>query len=137
MVDFIRDNKVIPYIEALLRVFDRYGERNNRNKARLKHLVKSIGTEELFRLINEEYHSIPNKLVDIDFKAYSQAEGVIPAPRLGANVNPIAFHRWKSTNVIDQKQPGFYGVRIKLNTGDFDSEKARSLAALGRAICCS
>jgi sulfite reductase (ferredoxin) len=38
--DFCRKISLIPYIEAIIRVFDRYGERNNRNKARLKYLIQ-------------------------------------------------------------------------------------------------
>jgi len=37
--DFLPEDQLIPYIEAIIRVFDRYGERNNRNKARLKYLI--------------------------------------------------------------------------------------------------
>ena len=44
---FSRKDQLIPYIEAIIRVFDRYGERNNRNKARLKYLVQKIGIAEV------------------------------------------------------------------------------------------
>jgi len=44
--DFLPEDKLIPYIEAIVRVFDRHGERNNRNKARLKYLIQKIGLTE-------------------------------------------------------------------------------------------
>ncbi|MFA4976672.1 MAG: nitrite/sulfite reductase, partial [Sphingobacterium sp.] len=44
--EFLPEDELIPYIEATLRVFDRYGERNNRNKARFKYLIQKLGLEE-------------------------------------------------------------------------------------------
>ena len=52
--EFLHEDQIIPYAEAVLRVFDRYGERTNRNKARLKYLVQKLGLEEVLRLIEEE-----------------------------------------------------------------------------------
>lgn len=52
--DFLPEDDLIPYIEATLRIFDRHGERNNRNKARFKYLVQSKGLDEVLRLIEEE-----------------------------------------------------------------------------------
>ena len=56
--DFLEADKLIPYIENVLRVFDRYGERTNRNKARLKFLIQKIGLDEFKRLVEEEYVAI-------------------------------------------------------------------------------
>jgi sulfite reductase (ferredoxin) len=52
--DFLPEDQLIPYAEAIIRVFDRHGERNNRNKARLKYLIQKIGLEEVLRLAKEE-----------------------------------------------------------------------------------
>src|ERR1700761_3963132 len=51
---FLPEDQLIPYIESVIRVFDRYGERNNRNKARLKYLIQKIGLDEVLRLAKEE-----------------------------------------------------------------------------------
>src|SRR5690606_24305630 len=59
--DFLHEDLIIPYIEATLRVFDRHGERNNRNKARFKYLVQSKGLEEVLRLIEEEKAALKYK----------------------------------------------------------------------------
>jgi sulfite reductase (ferredoxin) len=48
--EFLPEDQLIPYIEAIIRVFDRYGERNNRNKARLKYLIQKIGLDEVLRV---------------------------------------------------------------------------------------
>ena len=52
--EFLEVNKIIPFIEAALRVFDRYGERVSRHKARLKYLVNKIGLVEFLKLVAEE-----------------------------------------------------------------------------------
>src|ERR1700742_3492516 len=52
--EFLPEDQLIPYIESVIRVFDRHGERNNRNKARMKYLIQKIGLEEVLRLTREE-----------------------------------------------------------------------------------
>src|SRR6202012_1459534 len=52
--EFLPEDQLIPYIESIIRVFDRYGERNNRNKARLKYLIQKLGLDEVLRLAKEE-----------------------------------------------------------------------------------
>jgi len=52
--EFLPEDQVIPYAESVLRVFDRYGERNNRNKARMKYLVQKLGLEEVLTLVEGE-----------------------------------------------------------------------------------
>ncbi len=52
--EFLPEDQLIPYIESVIRVFDRYGERNNRNKARMKFLIQKIGLDEVLRLTREE-----------------------------------------------------------------------------------
>src|ERR1041385_7784048 len=52
--EFLPEDQLVPYIESVIRVFDRYGERNNRNKARLKYLVQKVGLEEVLRLAKVE-----------------------------------------------------------------------------------
>src|ERR1700760_79746 len=52
--EFLPEDQLIPYIESIIRVFDRYGERNNRNKARLKYLIQKLGLDEVIRLAKEE-----------------------------------------------------------------------------------
>ncbi|MGE5804384.1 MAG: nitrite/sulfite reductase, partial [Ignavibacteria bacterium] len=52
--EFLHEDFIIPFIEGVVRVFDRYGERKNRNRARLKFLIDKIGVEEFLRLVEEE-----------------------------------------------------------------------------------
>ncbi len=129
--EFIPVNQIIPTTEGVLRIFDRYGERAKRLKARMKFLIKEIGREEFLRLIDEEKKALSYQTVEIDTTAF---DGEIPAPLLEAPKVAIddiaAFEAWKKSNVISQKQSGYVAIGIKVALGDFYTDKARSLAQL-------
>ena len=124
--EFLHEDEIIPYIETVLRVFDRHGERTNRNKARLKFLIQKIGLDEVLRLIEEERIAIKSKTYKINRDTI--AAPVMPEPSVSAVPeieDPLAYERWLATNVFEQKQKGFYGVFVKVTTGDVSTEKAR------------
>lgn len=129
--DFLHEDEIIPFTEAVIRVFDREGERNNRNKARLKYLLKSIGLESFLDLVNKQRISLKNKIYPIDTLV---DELLTPKPIIGAPevdfLPKDKFKRWKDSNVLRQKQDGFYAIKIKLQTGDFTTKTARQLADL-------
>src|SRR5690606_13129424 len=64
--DFLPEDQVIPLTEAVLRVFDRYGERNRRMKARFKFLITDIGLEKTMELVREEWKAIRHKVYPIN-----------------------------------------------------------------------
>ncbi|MGB4400807.1 MAG: nitrite/sulfite reductase, partial [Daejeonella sp.] len=124
--DFLHEDDLIPYIESTLRVFDRHGERNNRNKARMKFLVAKLGLEEVLRLIEEEKIANKSKKYVIDRETIQLPE--IPEATTQTDViisDPLHYELWLKTNVFEQKQKGFYGVYIKVTTGDIPTAKAR------------
>ncbi|SDP69700.1 sulfite reductase (ferredoxin) [Mucilaginibacter sp. OK268] len=126
--EFLPEDQLIPYIEAIIRVFDRYGERNNRNKARMKYLIQKIGLEEVLRLAEIERTAIKVKSYKIDRDAVPQP--ALPEETAFAEVsisNPFRYEQWLATNVFEQKQKGFYGVYIKVPVGDISSDTAREL----------
>ncbi len=124
--DFLHEDELIPYIEATLRVFDRNGERTNRNKARMKFLVAKLGLEEVLRLIEEEKVAIRFKkfVIDRDTISLPEIPEVISLPEAQIT-DQFQYQRWLDTNVFEQKQKGFYGVYIKVTTGDIPTAKAR------------
>ncbi|GAA3965101.1 nitrite reductase [Mucilaginibacter dorajii] len=129
--EFLPEDQLIPYIEAIIRVFDRYGERNNRNKARMKYLIQKLGLDEVLRLAKIERTAIKVKSYPINRDAIGQPE---PAPETAfAEVsisNPFRYEQWLATNVFEQKQQGFYGVYIKVPVGDISSDTARELVKI-------
>jgi sulfite reductase (ferredoxin) len=127
--DFLEEDQIIPFTESVLRVFDRYGERNRRMKARMKFLLDDIGLEEMMRLVREEWNALPYKTYPIDRDA-------VPAPKFSDFVpaeavaigNEKKYQQWLDTNVIRQKQEGFFGVFVKLPIGNLSSKMARKFA---------
>ncbi|WP_299128046.1 HEPN domain-containing protein [uncultured Winogradskyella sp.] len=128
--EFLPSNKIIPLMEGVLRVFDRYGERKSRAKARLKFLLKDIGLEAFVKLVEEEQNAIEYKTVEIDESNYSASKPVSTAAPEVKIQNKEAYNLWKSTNVIPQKQDGYFAIGIKVLLGDFYTDKARLLADL-------
>ena len=129
--EFLPEDQLVPYIESTLRVFDRYGERNNRNKARFKYIIQKLGIDEVLQLIRTERTA--NKV-----KSYKIDTNNVPVPALPQPIafgdvvisNPLGYEQWLATNIFEQKQKGFFGVYIKVLTGDIPTDKARKLVAL-------
>lgn len=127
---FLASDKIIPVMEGVLRVFDRYGERKSRAKARMKFLIKDLGLETFKNLVEAEQKALPFKTVIIDEEKYSTSIPVtIEAPQVDIK-NEEAFKLWKATNVIPQKQKEYFAIGIKVLLGDFYTDKARLLADL-------
>ena len=130
LYEFLPANKIIPTMEGVLRVFDRYGERKSRAKARIKFLLKDIELEAFKALVEQEQNAIEFKTVAIDAEAYVASKPVsVEAPKVEIQ-DQKAFDSWKSTNLITQKQDGYVAIGIKVLLGDFYTDKARLLADL-------
>ena len=129
--DFIPVNQIIPTTEGVLRIFDRYGERAKRLKARLKFLIKDLGRDEFLRLVEEEKKALSYKTVEIDTTAFDVviSEPLLAVPKVEIE-DVAAFEAWKKSNVIQQKQAGYVAIGIKVLLGDFYTDKARLLADL-------
>ena len=117
-------------MEGVLRIFDRHGERKSRAKARLKFLIKDIGLEDFKSLVDKEQNAIQHKTVEIDYNSYTPSKPVraeVPSVFVDDEAD---FKKWKSTNLIQQKQDGYVAIGIKVLLGDFYTDKARLLANL-------
>ncbi|MDO6737973.1 HEPN domain-containing protein [Wenyingzhuangia sp. 2_MG-2023] len=129
--EFLASDKIIPYMESILRVFDRYGERSKRAKARLKFLVKDLGFEVFNELVAKEQLALSNQTVVINTEGFDNNPDVsaIVAPEVTIE-DVDAYEAWKASNVFAQKQDGLFAIGIKVNIGDFYLPEARALAAL-------
>jgi sulfite reductase (ferredoxin) len=125
------EDQVIPFAEAVLRLFDRHGERSKRFKARFKFLLKEWGLEKLMEAVEAERRALPYPSYPIEtapFEAVSLPEATsLPAVALSGDE---AYADWLATNVRPQKQPGYHSVHLKVRLGDFKTDVARALADL-------
>ncbi len=128
--EFLPADQFIPFTEAVIKVFDRYGERTNRNKARMKFLVKKIGFDQLLKLVAEEQKALKVKSFEVnnDYEKVTLPENPsIPPVTLE---NWQQFEDWQRTNVFPQKQSDYYGIWVRVSLGDIHSSTTKLLAKL-------
>ncbi len=129
--DFVETDQIIPVADAVIRIFDRHGERAKRMKARMKFLIKDMGVEAFLELVENEKKALPFKSYPIDFEDYEAAQKLPNAP--SANVEEelgLDFEHFKLTNILPQKQEGYVSLGIRVTLGDFYTDQARKLADL-------
>ncbi|MEO1626398.1 MAG: nitrite/sulfite reductase [Bacteroidota bacterium] len=129
--EFIEEDQIIPFMEAAIRVFDRYGERERRLKARMKFMLKKMGLEAFMQLIEEERTAIKNKSYVIDRSLVSESSPApCQEPPTKEAYDEDKYQFWLATNVYEQKQKGYYAVQVRVPLGDIDAERARRFAKL-------
>jgi sulfite reductase (NADPH) hemoprotein beta-component len=119
---------LLSYVEAVLRVYNRHGRRDNKYKARIKILVKALGIEAFAKEVEEEWQHIkdgPAQLTDVEYERVASAF-VPPDYRSLAGTdldfgtrlaeNP-AFARWVTRNVQPHKVPGYASVVLSTKPG--------------------
>jgi len=133
--EFIPEEDLIPFTEALIRVFDRYGERNNRAKSRLKFLIQELGLTRFLELINEEKTAVKYEKYTVARQNYNSVDNSTTTIN---GVEKIEIYDnekyllWLETNVSKQKQDGFSAIRIKVSGGKLKSDIARKLAGIAK-----
>ena len=144
--EFLPRHDLLSYLEAIMRIYNLMGRRDNIFKAKLKILVYKLGIDEMQKLVEEEWNQIkdgPLKLpqAEIDRVAAHFApppfETVEPDPRafdVHKFENP-AFARWARTNVAAHKQSGYAIVNLTLKPtggvpGDATAEQMDAVADL-------
>ncbi|MBU6158025.1 MAG: nitrite/sulfite reductase [Bacteroidetes bacterium] len=126
--EFLEEDLLIPYLEAVLRVFDRHGERNSRHKARIKFLVQKIGIDAFNELVAAEQNALTHQRYKVDYAAFNPA--ALPSYQLNSNLkakDPLKYELWKNTNVFPQKQEGYVAVYVRVPNGNISSDSSRRL----------
>ena len=148
--EFLPWNQILVYIEAIVRVYNRFGRRDNAYKARIKILVKAEG-QKFFDQVNEEFrkiladdnggheHLIPQAEFDRVAAFFTRPAKVHPAiggfdpNRTGAA--PVPFLRWLDRNVHGHQIEGYRAVTLSLKRpglppGDVTSEQMEAAATM-------
>ena len=144
--DFLPWQHVLTYIEAILRVYNQYGRRDNIYKARIKILVKAIGIDEYRRQVDEEWAHLkdgPGTITEEELRrvaAYFTAPAYEALPATDATFEQHkaenkAFANWVSRNVVAHKVPGYAAVTLSLKKtgvppGDATAEQMEFVAGL-------
>jgi sulfite reductase (ferredoxin) len=126
--EFIPAGDAVYVAEAVLKVFDKHGNRRNKHKARLRFLVERLGLDEFKRLYKEELKRLKDEgPKDISIRPVPLLRDIDGTKEAGGGGSP-AFNGWFDANVREQRQSGFYYVKIKLHLGDITAEKFGALA---------
>ena len=130
--EFLEEELLIPYIESVLRVFDRYGERASRHKARIKFLIQKIGIDAFNELVNEQQKALTYQRYKIDVSSESSivnraASSPFTIDNSQLTIDPFKFEIWKKTNVYPQKQEGYFTVYVRILNGNISSVSSRTL----------
>ena len=147
--EFLPAERLFSYLEAVMRVYNRHGRRDNIHKARIKILVASLGAAEFTRQVEEEWAKIDADRADVPAAelqrirdAFVQPDfEVLPAVSSAfeaARASGTAFARFARNNVHPHRQPGYAIVDISLKTpgetpGDCSADQMDAIADLADA----
>jgi len=123
--EFLPWRHMLTYVEAILRVYNRYGRRDNLWKARIKILVKSLGPAEFARQVEEEWEATrdsPSVITDEELARVAAHFEPHPYEKLpdvdGEYVQALAesrpFAKWAERNVHPHRVPGYAAVTLSL-----------------------
>ncbi|HEY5793509.1 MAG TPA: nitrite/sulfite reductase [Bosea sp. (in: a-proteobacteria)] len=144
--DFLPKADLLAYLEAVMRVYNLEGRRDNKYKARVKILVHEIGTEEFRRRVEAEFALLDGPSVNADPEELARITAYFTPPAYetlpqdsaalaAAKVANPDFARWVDTNLTPHRVPGYTAVTISLKPiglapGDATSEQMRVVADL-------
>jgi sulfite reductase (NADPH) hemoprotein beta-component len=124
--DFLPREHLLSYLEAILRVYNRHGRRDNKFKARIKILVNALGIEKFREQVDTEWELIKDsalKLTDEElarvakdfapppYKKLASEDAALQKAKLGSD---RAYAHWLQNNVVAHKQPGYSIVILSL-----------------------
>ncbi|WP_409433938.1 nitrite/sulfite reductase [Litorimonas sp. RW-G-Af-16] len=146
---FLPREELLPYLTATLRVYNRFGRRDNKYKARIKILVTETGIEEFTKLVEDEYAQLEPMDIAVSQNEVARITAYFAAPDFEKLSNEpkeylseIASNRdfslWVDSNVAAHKADGYAIVNISLKPldrapGDITSAQMRKVADLADA----
>ncbi len=144
--DHLPKADLLAYLEAIMRVYNLEGRRDNKYKARVKILVHEIGAEEFTRRVEEEFARLDGPSVNADpaevarIAAYFAPPAYEALPETSRTLDAMkaanpAFARWVEVNAAPHKAPGYTALTISLKPlgqapGDATSDQMRLVADL-------
>jgi len=144
--EFLPWQHLLSYLDAILRVYNRYGRRDNKFKARIKILVKALTPEVFAERVNAEWAHLkdgPTTLteaevqrvskffIDPQYKALQDQDAALAQ----LDAEHPGFGRWRQRNVVAHKKPGYAAVTLSLKStgvapGDVTDKQLDAIADL-------
>jgi len=144
--EWLAPENLLSYLEAILRVYNFDGRRDNKYKARIKILVHQVGADEFRRRVDEEWEQIKDSALKLPQEEIERINSYFAPPdyaQLEDNTELLAsqraangeFDAWVSANVADHKVPGYAIVNISLKSlrlppGDMTAAQMDAVADL-------
>lgn len=144
--DFLPKKHLLTYLEAILRVYNRCGRRDNKFKARIKILVRAMTPEVFAHKVDEEWLTIKDGPDTLTEQEIARVKACFVDPPYEELAEPVhdyeqkrnqdfAFRIWTSHNVRNHKRPGYAIVNLALKatgvaTGDVTDEQLEIIADL-------
>jgi sulfite reductase (NADPH) hemoprotein beta-component len=148
--DWLPEAQFLSYMEAIMRVYNRYGRRDNIYKARIKILVHELGLEKFTEEVEAEWQKVLLQGVDVPLAEIERVKAYFAPPLFEtlpgidtthetAKIADKGFAAWVGQNTRDHKQPGYAIVTISLKgigeiPGDTSTSQMNAIADLGRDL---
>ncbi len=140
---FVPIDQMITYSEACLRVYNRYGRRDNKYKARIKILVHELGKDEYTRQVEEEFRHLLTQNIEPPLAELERIKAMFADPAFDPTAadeidrSDPDFALWVDNNCVTHKQPGYIAATISLKPvggipGDATGEQIRLMGELAR-----
>jgi sulfite reductase beta subunit-like hemoprotein len=143
--EFVPEERLLNRCEAVIRVFNRYGNRENKNKARMKFVMRERGFAWLKEQIDKEYAAVLEhggiawpELVPEGFGGYqSQPEPLGDGSLLpvvgGGSTGDRNYDEWRRSNVRQQRQTGYSAAVVRVDQGNLTADQLRGVARIAAA----
>ncbi len=147
--EWLRKDELLGYLTAIMRVYNLYGRRDNKYKARIKILVNEVGRDAFAEQVETEHQAILRDGLEIDapaeeiarIAAYFEPPAFVAPPERSeiveqAKADNRAFARWVRINTHAHRMPGYASVTISLKPiggapGDATADQMDAVAAIG------
>jgi sulfite reductase beta subunit-like hemoprotein len=129
--EFTPEEELLVTLAAILRIHDRYSNRDNKNLARMKFVLRKVGIEAFRDMVFKERARLRLTMAGKFPKIAVRQEGPPPprsAPALAVLPEAESYRRWFQTNVFEQRQEGYRTVLVRLPRGDISAKQLGHLA---------
>jgi sulfite reductase (NADPH) hemoprotein beta-component len=150
--EFLPKAELLSYLEAVLRIYNLLGRRDNKYKARIKILVHEIGAEALAKMVEAEWRQLREGYVNLPAAEVARIQHYFAPPRFedaqggesdsgldAARRADADFDNWLERNVARHRQPGYAIATISLKPeggvpGDIDADQMEAVADLAERL---